>query len=211
MTGRNSARDKFLKFLDTDEQGFRQLQEECQPIVDLVESRIGGKDYWQVGYDELRAIFAAVVLMKPNTVIESGTGPGTTTTAILTALKRVGGKLISFDLGEKFGNDEQIPVGAVIPDDLREGWRLIEGDSGETLPRHIQELGPVDVFFHDSEHTYDHVMLELETFWKHKSDRFLIIIDNYNWSDAPDEFAARNGLVLYHISGDMCFIFRSTT
>lgn len=209
LTAKASERDKFLKFLKTDERGFRDLESEAQPIVDYIESRIGGKNYWQVSYDELRSIYAAVKLMHPKVMIETGVGPGTTSTAILTALRDVGGKLVSFDLGEKFGEDEQIPVGEVVPRDLKGNWNLVFGDSSKTLPEEINKIAPVDIFFHDSDHTYEHVTFELETFYKHASERFLIIIDNFNWSNAPYDFCSKYGLTLYHIADDMCFIFRN--
>lgn len=208
MTDRNSERGKFLKFLRTDEQGFRELEAEAQPVVDYVDSRIGGKNYWQVSYDELRSMYAAVKLMAPKRMIETGVGPGTTSTAILSAMKGTDGKLISFDLGERFGEDEEIPVGHVIPKELKDHWELVLGDSGKTLPEGAKKNAPVDIFFHDSDHTYEHVMFELETYRQYASHRFLIIIDNYDWSDAPKEFCNKYGLKLYHIAEDMCYIFK---
>ncbi len=204
----NSARTDFFSFLGRDEEDFNRFEAEAQPVVDYIETKIGGKNYWQVSYDELRSLYAAVRIFQPKVMVETGVGPGTTTTAILTAMSSYGGKLYSFDLGEKFGEDEQIPVGYVVPDELRGNWKLFTGDSRETLPREIEGIGPVDMFFHDSDHTYQHVNFELETCWDHASDRFLIAIDNYDWSDAPDEFSAKHGLELFHIEDDMCFIFR---
>jgi len=208
LTNRTSERDNFLKFLGTDEQGFHELESEAQSVVDYVDSRVGGKNYWQVSYDELRSMYAAVKLMHPRVMVETGVGPGTTATAILSAMKGTEGRLVSFDLGVKFGEDEPIPVGALVPNELREKWELILGDSSKTLPEEIGRLSPVDMFFHDSDHTYQHVEFELETFMGHASERFLIIIDNFNWSDAPYDFCKKYGLNLYHIADDMCYIFR---
>lgn len=208
LTDKNSERGKFLKFLRTDEQGFRQLEIEAQPVVDYIDSKVGGKNYWQVSYDELRSMYAAVKLMAPRRMIETGVGPGTTSTAILSAMKGTEGKLISFDLGERFGEDEEIPVGYVVPNELKDNWELILGDSKVTLPEGVKKNAPIDIFFHDSDHTYEHVMFELETCREHAADRFLIIIDNFDWSDAPKDFCREHGLELYHIAEDMCYIFR---
>lgn len=208
MAGKSSERTELLEFLGTDEKGFSDLEAEAQPVVDYVESRIGGKNYWQVDYDELRSIYAAVKLMRPGRMIETGVGPGTSSTAFLTAMNGTGGKLFSFDLGQKFGEDEQIPVGAVVPEELKENWKLILGDASKTLPAEIGGIAPVDVAFFDSDHTYQHVSVELETCIKYTSEKFLIIIDNYNWSDAPKDFCEKHGLELCEVSDDMCFIFR---
>jgi hypothetical protein len=61
---------------------------------------------------------------------------------------------------------------------------------------------------HDSEHTYDHVTFELNTAIKHMKEHFIIVVDNYNWTEAPDDFASSNGLKLIHPTDDMCLIFR---
>lgn len=208
MIGSSSAKTDFFNFLGFSEEDFNRFEAEAQPVIDYVESKIGGKNYWQVSYDELRSIYASVRIMQPKVMVETGVGPGTTSTAILTAMSAYGGKLYSFDLGEKFGEDEEIPVGYVVPDELRKNWKLTLGNSRETLPVELEKMGPVDMFFHDSDHTYQHVMFELEACRNHSSDKFLIIIDNFNWSDAPDEFCMKYGLELYHVEDDMCFIFK---
>lgn len=208
MTKSNSAKSDFFRFLNTDEEKFNALEAEAQPVIDYIESKIGGKNYWQVSYDELRSMYAAIRIKKPSVMVETGVGPGTTSTAILTAMGKYGGKLYSFDLGERFGEDEEIPVGHVVPVELKKNWNLFLGDSKKTLPEQIGKIGPIDIFFHDSDHTYEHVMFELETFISHASHDFLIIIDNFNWSDAPDDFCEKHGLELYHVEDDMCFIFK---
>lgn len=208
MTRNSSAKTDFFSFLGRSEDDFNGFEAEAQPVIDYVESKIGGKNYWQVSYDELRSIYAAVRIIQPKVMVETGVGPGTTSTAILTAMSAYGGELHSFDLGERFGEDEEIPVGYVVPEDLKKSWKLTLGDSKKTLPEELGKMGPVDMFFHDSDHTYQHVMFELEACRSHSSDRFLTIIDNFNWSDAPDEFCLKYGLELYHVEDDMCFIFK---
>lgn len=210
MTGKHSNLSKLFNFLGTTEEEFRRTMSEAQKIVDYVDSRIGNKDFWQVSYEELKFLYAAVKHMKAKVVAETGVGPGTTSTAILTALKETGGKLVSFDLGQKYGSEEETqPVGLVIPEDLKSRWALILGDSMRTLEKGLTENGPIDIFFHDSEHTYEHVTFELETAKKHFKDKFLVVVDNYSWSDASADFAKKYGYELVNVADDMCFIFKS--
>ena len=164
MTEKASRLNKLFIFLGTTEEEFRKTMAEAQGIADYVDSRIGNKDFWQVSYEELKFLYAAVRHMNAKVVSETGVGPGTTSTAILTALKHTGGKLVSFDLGRKYGSeDETEAVGLVVPEDFRSRWTLILGDSMKTMEKGLEENGPVDVSFHDSDPTYDHVLFELET------------------------------------------------
>ncbi|MEM0155141.1 MAG: class I SAM-dependent methyltransferase [Thermoplasmataceae archaeon] len=182
--------------------------DEADVIVDYVHAKLGGKDYWQVSYDELQVLYACVRLKKPRLVVETGVGPGTTTTAILSALRGTNGKLISLDLGVKYGSEEETkPVGWVIPENLRKDWNLVLGDSKKNLENTLSSKGSLDIFFHDSEHEYNHVTFELNTALKHAGANPLFIVDNYDWTEAPADFARKNSFKLINVADDMCLIF----
>jgi predicted O-methyltransferase YrrM len=182
--------------------------DEADVIVDYVHAKIGGKDYWQVSYDELQVLYACVRLRRPRLVVETGVGPGTTTTSILSALRGTEGKLISLDLGIKYGSEEDPkPVGWVIPENLKKKWNLVLGDSKENLEKVLSSEKKLDIFFHDSNHEYDHVTFELDTALKHAVKEPLFVVDNYDWTDASADFARRNSLNLVNVADDMCVIF----
>ncbi len=181
----------------------------AEEIVHFVGSIIGNRNFWQVSADELSAIFTATCLLAPATVVETGVGPGSTSYAFLSALSKSGGKLYSFDLGAGYGEEkEKAPVGFLVPDHLKPNWNLTLGNSRTTLPSKLKEIKGVNIFFHDSEHTYDHVTFELNTVMPRLSGKWLIIVDNYDWTAAPFDFAERNGLSLVKVADDMCFIYR---
>jgi hypothetical protein len=46
---------------------------------------------------------------------------------------------------------------------LRHRWELILGDSKIELSRLLKDLDSIDVFFHDSLHSYDHMSFEFKT------------------------------------------------
>ena len=52
--------------------------------------------------------------------------------------------------------------GWAVPDELRTRWKLYLGDARELLPAVLGALEQVDVFLHDSDHSYDHMTFELE-------------------------------------------------
>ena len=197
-----------IKALGIEEGAFTRAVSEADSILKYTESKISGRNFWQVSPDELRFIYSISVNLKARNVVETGVGPGTTSYAFLTALKQTGGKLTSFDLGVKYGDAEKgEPVGFVVPEDLKHNWRLITGDSKKTLPSEIVGLGPIDIFMHDSEHTYEHVTFELNTVSRHLSSKFLILVDNYDWTQAPVDFSKEKNLKLTPIADDLCAIY----
>ena len=88
-----------IKALGIEEGAFTRAVSEADSILKYTESKISGRNFWQVSPDELRFIYSISVNLKARNVVETGVGPGTTSYAFLTALKQTGGKLTSFDLG----------------------------------------------------------------------------------------------------------------
>lgn len=69
-------------------------------------------------------------------------------------------------------------------------WNLILGDAKIELPKLLKQLKSVDIFLHDSLHTYEHMMFEYNTVWKHLSVNGLLLSDDVNekWSLAFVDF-----------------------
>jgi hypothetical protein len=68
--------------------------------------------------------------------------------------------------------------GWLVPDDLRGRWELRLGDARELLPELLEELGEIDLFFHDSLHTREHMLFEFETAWPHLRAGGLLVADD---------------------------------
>lgn len=203
-----SGKEKILTFLECTEDDVRKSFQKAQEIVEYADSKIGGKNYWQVSPVELCWLYTGVRMMRAPLIAETGVGPGSTSTAILDASSEFRGRLFSFDLGQKYGDEsKELPVGFLVPEKYRERWSLVIGNTKDTLEGKMSYFGPFDVFFHDSEHTYEHVTWELETAMKNLRKKFLIVVDNYDWTKAPDDFADRHNLCLVKVADDMCFIF----
>ena len=54
-------------------------------------------------------------------------------------------------------------AGWMIPDELRPRWQLVLGRSQEELPPLLDRLGAIDLFVHDSEHSYECMHFEFQT------------------------------------------------
>lgn len=104
-------------------------------------------------------------------MIETGVASGKSTAMILYGMHHNHhGRLISIDLPNVEGNEladgsktttYQYETGWLVPDFLRDRWTLKLGNSVELLPEVMRELETIDIFFHDSLHTYEHVSKEL--------------------------------------------------
>ncbi|MEM0157675.1 MAG: class I SAM-dependent methyltransferase [Thermoplasmataceae archaeon] len=201
------GKEDLLEYMEADSENIERSFAAAGSLLDRIDSVIGGKNYWQLSYTEMCWLYAAVENFRSKITVETGVGPGSSSLIILKASEDFSGQLWSFDLGIKYGEDEQRPVGFLVDDSLRKRWHLIIGNTQNTLKRSLRQTGPVDIFFHDSEHTYDHVMFELSTALPHMKKRFLIIVDNYDWTDAPVDFSHDQGMKLVRIADDMCFIY----
>ena len=53
-------------------------------------------------------------------------------------------------------------VGWLVPENLQKRWILRLGYAREVLPQLKKEMDSIDIFLHDSLHTYEHMTFEYE-------------------------------------------------
>jgi predicted O-methyltransferase YrrM len=121
-------------------------------------------------------LYALVRAIRPDTVVETGGTPGKSTAFILRALDtNRRGHLYTIDLPppatarsavDRGAWHEQRPEGLgscwAVPNRLRDRHTLLLGPSGGLLPGLLERLGRLDVFFHDSDHSYANMRAEYE-------------------------------------------------
>lgn len=116
--------------------------------------------------------------LKPNIVLETGVAYGVTSAFILKALEmNRRGILHSIDLPPLVEKADQF-VGILIPGDLKGRWILHRGVSTRVLPRLLPMLGQVNVFIHDSLHTYRNMQLEFRLVTPYLSPKAVLIADD---------------------------------
>jgi predicted O-methyltransferase YrrM len=129
--------------------------------------------------------------LKPAIVLEAGVAYGVTSAFVLQALARNGrGKLLSVDL-PPLGQEADRYVGALIPRDLRDRWQLHRGPSRRVLPELLPSVGSIDVFIHDSLHTYRNMRFEFEAVWPYLRPGGALIADDAGDNRSFVEFARK--------------------
>jgi Methyltransferase domain len=127
--------------------------------------------------------------LRPRRVLETGVARGLTTRALLEALERNGdGHLWSIDLAPFLEHDLRAETAAAVPRRLYDRWTLVRGSSRRVMPDLVAELGPIDLFVHDSMHTTRNVRFELEQVWPALSPGGVVLIDDVEKNAAMGQF-----------------------
>lgn len=113
-----------------------------------------------------------------------------TTSVVLHALRANGrGAVWSVELPPKEKNADRT-VGILVPDDLKDRWHLRRGSSRRELPRLLRSLGHVDLFIHDSRHSYRNMRREFRTVWPFLREGGVLIADDIDGNDAFRELTS---------------------
>ena len=118
--------------------------------------------YFDASKELAHLCYSIVRLIKPSIVVETGVGRGVSSYCILQALERNGhGHLYSIDLPMlKSGVDQD--VGKLVPISLRLRWTLIFGPGIYEMKKLRKQLKNIDIFIHDSNHTYLNQLAEYQ-------------------------------------------------
>jgi len=134
--------------------------------------------------------YAIVRALRPNIIVETGVANGVSSAHVLLALhKNCQGTLHSVEIGDSTYLPAGHEPGWVVPDWLRAPWTFHLGDASEVLPPLLRELGSIDLFIHDSLHTYEHMKFELESAFPFVRAKGLLLADDALWNEAFWDFA----------------------
>lgn len=135
-------------------------------------------------------IYVLVRTQQPALVVETGVANGNTTVVLLAALRANGsGVLHSTDVCDG--------VGGLLTLEERRAWnfhRLPPGGSRAAFSHLLADLGPIDIFLHDSEHTYAWQRFEYESVFPRLTPGGWLISDDVDASYAFLDFRDQHGL-----------------
>lgn len=164
-------------------------------------------------------LYSLIRTLKPSLIIETGVFHGYYTASILNGVhdnykdSTADGKLISIDLPayesiEESTSETQkkcLPAGCepgwVIPEYLKSRWQLYTGDSREILPKVLGKEKDISLFFHDSLHTYSHMMFEFETVFPQLKKGACLMSHDIHWNRAFHHFVKKYNQKEYAVHG----------
>jgi predicted O-methyltransferase YrrM len=119
---------------------------------------------------------------RPINIVETGVANGVSTRAILSAFQRnslTSSKLHSFDI------DPRVAVSEFNLNPQFSFHLVTNINTFSDLLRHIPQI---DLFYHDSDHSYENQMMEYREVWPKISSGGILMSDDVNWSNAFLDF-----------------------
>lgn len=172
----------------------RSIERSILGVYSESDVRVGRTGGWP-GLKEI-LLYSTIRRLVPQLAIETGVAQGISTFVILEAMRlNREGRLISVDLRrmtppDNLGKDStyvksNLEPGWLVPTNLRGQWTLIEGRSEEVLPLRNDRI---ELFCHDSLHTYQHMMFEYSWALEHLRIGGALISDDISWNRAFRDF-----------------------
>lgn len=134
-------------------------------------------------------LYYIIRIKKPELVVETGVAKGLSSFFILKAMSENNfGKLISTDI--------KYNAGEYIPDYLKNRWEfvLLKRDNKNSFEKFINNIDKIDIFIHDSDHSYWWQMLEYAASWYRIRKDGLLISDDIDNSYAFLDYIKENKL-----------------
>jgi predicted O-methyltransferase YrrM len=178
-----------------------------------------------VNLDDALFLYWLVRRAKPRTVVQTGVCNGLSAAFMMLGLVKNGpeGRLHAIDLPPVFNpNDPTWTVGGsvygfvipegkasgwMVPDPYRDRFEVWNGDAKDLLAKMIDQLDGIDFFYHDSDHTYDHMIFEFRQAKRKLSHGGLVVGDDVAWNASVWDFADEFGVPSYNFKGTVGVAF----
>jgi predicted O-methyltransferase YrrM len=159
------------------------------------------------GFPEMKEALSYLLVLRyrPRLVVETGVGQGISSRFFLEALSQIDdGRLISIDKPnyDPAGTDvhgtgkhdavytrQDLGVGWLVPQHLRYRWTLLAGSSESILPGIESKI---DLFLHDSYHSYAQMELEFSWAWDRLRPGGILMSDDIGWNAAFGDFLSKH-------------------
>ncbi|MEF8833062.1 MAG: class I SAM-dependent methyltransferase [Candidatus Thermoplasmatota archaeon] len=166
-----------------------------------------------LGEESGQKLYDLIRKLEPEIMVETGVCNGFSSSVILKAMEENGkGHLYSVDLpanidelNEKERTGAVLPPGKesgwAVPDNLRDRWTLKIGNTYHELPKIFEEISrDIDIFLHDSDHSYETMMFEFSLAWRNLKEDHFLLADNIDFSKAFFHFTEAKGLKRYRVA-----------
>jgi predicted O-methyltransferase YrrM len=178
-----------------------------------------------VNLTDAQFLYWIVRRFKPKTILQTGVSNGLSSAFMMLALAKNGadGTLHVVDVpaifnaadpnwtrsGQVFGFviPEGKTSGWMVPDIYRDRFDVQTGDAKVLLPQLVDRLASVDMFYHDSDHSYNHMAFEFEQAKRKLAPTSVVVADDISWNASLWDFADKYRLPSYNYCGSMGVAF----
>ncbi len=129
-------------------------------------------------------------------ILETGVAYGWSSLAFLQSLQKRNGTLYSSDMPYLAQNADQY-VGVVVPESLKNNWKLYRYADRESLPKIFDEQQAFDIVHYDSDKSYDGMMWAYNQLYPKVKKGGYFISDDINDNGAFMDFCKQNNLNPY--------------
>ncbi|PYK09095.1 MAG: hypothetical protein DME65_12820 [Verrucomicrobia bacterium] len=167
--------------------GFAAEIRESDFMAEMIRRRDAHGSEGAMGALDCATLYALTRWLRPKAIVESGGYIGMSSAFILRALadeKLTGSKLYSIELSQ------ECELGTLIPEELRPasgGFVPMRGKVEDFLKRNAIPTS-LDMFLHDSSHSYRHMLWEFRQFWPRLRDGGLLLSHDVQMNAAFPEF-----------------------
>lgn len=145
------------------------------------------------GPGALELIYYACEFTKAERVLETGVAYGWSSLAALLSLEKRNGTLYSSDMPYLAQDGDQF-VGCIVPDNLKEYWKLFRFADKESLPKIFAESSSFDVFHYDSDKSYNGRMWAYNEVYGRLKPGAVFISDDIGDNSAYQDFCDKNNI-----------------
>lgn len=172
-----------------------------------------------VNLDDALFLYWLIRLIKPRTIVQCGVCNGLSAAFMMLALAKNGpdGRLKVIDLPPVFDPSDPLwtvegkvygvvipegkTTGWIVPDIYRDRFEVLNGDAKELLPKLVDHVDSIDLFYHDSDHTYRHMMFEFHEAKRKLRPGGLVVGDDVSWNASVWDFADEFQVPSYNFKG----------
>jgi predicted O-methyltransferase YrrM len=199
---RRDVEERFGRVADVlEEPALREVEEKTRRLLKNIRGGDPFNPRWAADSVLARCCYLMCRLLEPDMVVETGVAYGVSSAFVLRALEENGrGVLHSVDL-PPLRHEYEGFWGIAVDGALRSRWRLHRGASGRVLPRLLEEVETVDLFVHDSLHTYRNMRREFKVVWPRLRAGGVLVADDVERSRAFCELR-ENKPVLWRVVRD---------
>ncbi|HEY9792384.1 MAG TPA: class I SAM-dependent methyltransferase [Candidatus Obscuribacterales bacterium] len=178
-----------------------------------------------VNIEDALFLYWLVRRMNPKTIVQTGVANGLSLSVMTLALvkNRSHGRIYAIDYPQVFDpaqaqwTIEGHTYGAVVPEEKTSGWMVPEmyrdrvevwcGDAKALLPDLVSSVDSIDFFYHDSDHSYLHMMFEFREALRRLSKGGIIVSDDIAWNSSLWDLADEYAVPAYNFRGSMGVAF----